>query len=346
MKRYILPLLLISISLSSCNLFGKDEGFEKAKGDAITAINNAGDEAVKSAESKINEAVLKTMQDANQDLAAAIDSAKADIKNSVDISVEKKLKGLNEEIADAQRLSGIVGILAIVAIIICVVLFFTMRSFNKNLRDTVVEIVTGSEGIDASTRINKHLEDKIKNSISKQTFRSEEFDRAVLCILFSGKSKDYILNLIKTSSTSQKEKTSLSNNNYGNSMGGSNQQLNSTVKEEPKTEKAPEPKIELFARDSDSEILSGVQSSFQQGKSIYKLILSNKDDSTAEITLVDQEDARRRILRSGDDILSHVCKVERKSSEPQVVTVISSGKAEKKSQDVWVVVSPITVVLS
>lgn len=339
MKKYILPLLLISLSLSSCNLFSKEERIEKTRDEAITAIDDAAKDAVESAKTKINGVILETMQGANQDLTSVIDSAKADIKESVSKAVQKELNGLEQKIADANRLSGIVGIIAIVAIIICIVLFINMCRFDKHLRDKVVNIVTESE------RIDEHLKECINKHSSKPYFKGDDFDWAVSQSIGQKRSREYIINLI----TKTKESTSLhsSDSKSGNLRPNVVQTEEKTVEngDAKKVVDNQEPKEVLYARDSDSKTLSGVQPYFQQGKSIYKLLLANKEDSTADITLVDQDDVKKRILK-GCDMLGQVCTVIRKNSEPQNVKVISCGKVEKKSQDVWEVTTPITVELS
>lgn len=313
MKRYILPLFLLVFVLASCDGFGKDADIKKAKDEAILSIDEAKNNAIQSAKTEISAIVSNTMQDAKQDFSKTINSAKAD----VDATIKEKQEDANNQILEAKRLTAIVGVLAIVAILVCFGLIIAVRKSNRNFRDNVIKIVTDS------SRINELLKQNKNNITSKTTYGDKDFNAAVIRCLKLPEYKGYLIDLIKTSSTAQKEVSSLH-----------------------ATDAKPETKVELFARDSSTKTLSGVNISFQQGKSIYKLQLANQDDRYADITLVDQDDVKRRILKSNEDLLSPVCVVERKSSEPQIVTVVKPGRVEKKGQDVWEVTTPISVELS
>ena len=348
MKR--LYILFAFLAIVSCDKLGKKdyskelEAVNSAKEVAVEAIQSAKTEAVSSARSEISQTITRAMEGANNDLATAINSAKDEIKSSVQESVNKamesQLKNLTSEVAEAKRLSGITGLIALVAILFAIgaIIYAILVSKEHRktdegslLRDSVVRIVKDSE------RIQSYFSGLTQPSANKSLTKSD---------VESIVSKALANKQVMVSTPQRAGETS--------KMG---QDGSKTPKvgyinnppAEPQTSTPPEPvitKVELFAKDSSSDILSGVQSSFQQGKSIYKLLLANKDERYADLTLYLDQDVQRRILKASDDFLIPVCKVERKSSDPQSVTVASMGKAERVSGDTWKVVNPIFVVLS
>ena len=100
---------------------------------------------------------------------------------------------------------------------------------------------------------------------------------------------------------------------------------------------------ELFARDSMSNILSNVQATFQQGKSVYKLILANADSTNAEVTLcIEREDVKQRILGNDSQFIEAICDVRKSTSSPTEIYVREKGLAEKNGDD-WRVTRKIVV---
>ena len=353
MKR--LFVLLAIISVVSCEHFATSneiKAVENAKSEAIRSIEDdksAAIESIKaevsSAKSTISQTISKAVEGANNDLSSVLNSAKSEIQSSVQISVkeemDKEREKLSSEIEGTKRLVRLLLLLVVIALLLAIgaIVYAVVLSkeikhvSGKNLKEDVVTIVTESD------RIRRYY---LCLNANKQVSK-EEVKAIVLKVLEQKQSQI---------SSSQRP-----NEAVGPKKSSSeNPQLVNAVEPPieppiaPKAVQVVEPvniKTELFARDSDSsDILSGVHSSFLQGKSIYKLILDNKDDSYATLTLCLEQDVQRRILKSGDDFLTPVCKIERKSPEPQVVAVSSVGKAEKVDTDTWKVVTPISVVLS
>lgn len=99
----------------------------------------------------------------------------------------------------------------------------------------------------------------------------------------------------------------------------------------------------FYAKESNSMILSNLQSSYQKGKSIFKLTLKDSADITARVGIcVEQEEVRQRILKFDSKYLEPVCKVTRSSNEPTEVVVLSEGVAERVGED-WKVVKPVCI---
>lgn len=99
----------------------------------------------------------------------------------------------------------------------------------------------------------------------------------------------------------------------------------------------------LFARESNSMILSNVQESYQKGKSVYKLTLSKPDAYTAKINIcIEQEEVKQRILKFDKQYLEPICSVSRLSNTPTQVFIKEAGAAERFGNE-WRVTKPIIV---
>lgn len=103
------------------------------------------------------------------------------------------------------------------------------------------------------------------------------------------------------------------------------------------------PIYELYAKESNSMQLASVQSSYQKGKSIYKLTLADPDNNIAQVTLcLEQEDAKERILSYGDKYLEPICDVSRLSNQPTNIEVKSVGTARKTGNE-WSITKQLKV---
>lgn len=350
MNRRIIPFIIVIATICACEkLSTKDsseniKAIDKAKTEAVDAIQKAKTTAIDSANAEITAKVAQVVQNANAALSSAIDNAKNEIQESVQTSVDKKvnerLQETTKEIAEAKRLAGIVGVIAIVAMLLCAYLIVKILRINritedndKNFTDKVVNVVINSD------RIRTYIAQRTnvsKSSVSTINSNGHDFEEAVYRCVTSGMVKGFLdLKYGKVSVQT----------NYNTPVNHHSATLVSD-KESAHVENVQEPKFELFARDSETTTLNGIQSSFQKGKSIYKLVLINKDDRYADITLcLEQEGVQRRILSSNIEMLTPICSVEHKSPEPQKVIVEKVGKAEMIEQDSWKVTTPISVVL-
>ena len=90
-------------------------------------------------------------------------------------------------------------------------------------------------------------------------------------------------------------------------------------------------------------ILSNIQDTYQKGKSIYKLTMSEPNASNAEVSVcIEQEEVKQRILKFDSQYLEPICSVIRSSNEPTEVIIKTTGTAERIGED-WKVIRPITV---
>ena len=117
-----------------------------------------------------------------------------------------------------------------------------------------------------------------------------------------------------------------------------------TKKELPVTQPAKRPMYQIYAKEStNSMILSNIQDTYQKGKSIYKLTMSEPNASNAEVSVcIEQEEVKQRILKFDSQYLEPICSVIRSSNEPTEVIIKTTGTAERIGED-WKVIRPITV---
>jgi hypothetical protein len=115
------------------------------------------------------------------------------------------------------------------------------------------------------------------------------------------------------------------------------------VKNENKEQNSKRTVVELFASNSSTMQLSDIQTTFQRGMSIYKLILTDSNSPTADVTLcVEQADVKQRILVNDSQFLLPICDVKKQTTTPTTVTVKEKGIAVKNA-DGWNVIRKVLV---
>lgn len=338
MKRSLLLIITFVFILPSCDKMGVNFNakIEKATTDAIAKIEEEKQVAIRNADEEITKIITKATEGANQDLSKTINSAKDEIRASViqgvNESIDQKVDSLKKDIANARRLIYIVGILSTISLALIIIEFLIsykrrVYSCTDDFANEVVKIVTKSPEVDQSIQevIWQELQKRSGNS-SKLPSKSELEHIIMNCLQSSPKINEYLKSRICSSSDSE--------------INAPDEYANQTANV-PKVGDI----VELFARDSRSKTLSGVQTSYQQGKSLYRLLVKGNCTS-ADLTLCLDPMAKKRILNNSEDYLIPVCKVERKSSHPSDVKVINLGQATKISGDSWEVNTPIEVELS
>lgn len=337
MKRYLLLIITFTLFLSSCDKLGGNFNakIEKATNEAIAKINNEKQTAIENADEEITKIITKATEGANQDLSKTINSAKDEIRSSViqgvNESIDQTVDILKKNIANNKRLTFIVGILSIISIVLIIIDFliiYKRKSYSStdDFKDEVVMIVTKSTRVDQSIKEVIWQELKKRPDSLRQPSHSELENAIINCLQTSPRINEYLKSRICLSTDSK--------------INASGEDANPTV-DVPKEENI----VELFARDSRSKTLSGVQTSYQQGKSLYRLLVK-ENCTSADLTLCLDPMAKKRILNNSEDYLMPVCKVERKSSHPSDVKVINMGLATKISGDSWEVNTPIEVEFS
>lgn len=349
MKRIIIFFIVAVCALSSCDRFKakdyteEERKIKEATNAALQSIQDAGTAAISMAETAISTATAKAVEGAGEDISAVINDAKKEIQSAVETSVsesvETKLKAFENELGKANRFAAIATLVAIGAILLAV--FFFILLLRRTNRDSVIEIVDGSR------RIERKIEETVRNFANSEMrpqvrsgISNSDVEAIVRKYVNSTTFKQHIENLCFL--YNQSDKSGLGAQPTGVTP--------STAKSSGQTQPfSPQPKIELFAKDSPNNTLTGVTPSYMQGKSIYRLSLNSQEASTAEITIcTDREEVKRRILKSSNDLLEPVCVVDRKRSNPEDLSNINvrPGKAERLSSDSWKVVEPINVELS
>lgn len=349
MKRFIILFLAAACALMSCDRFKEkdyseqERRIEEAKTAALKSIEDASTTAITTAEQAITSATAKAVEGAGEDISAAINDAKKEIQSAVETSVSEsvdtKLKAFQDELNKANKFAGISALIAIGAILLAIVFFILLlrRTSHESVINHVVESRTVQRKVEEIARdySNSEMRPQVKNGISKTDVEAE-----VRRYVSSPAFKQYFTGLYSIHERPAKEVP-----------GTLTKDVPSTTEMPAGQSQAPAPvaRFELYAKDSPDTRLTGVSPVYQQGKSIYRLVLSSQDSQTAEIGIcTDREEVKRRILKSSNDLLEPICKVERKKNNPEELSMISikPGKAEKISGDTWRITEPIIVELS
>lgn len=349
MKRFIIILLAAVCTVISCDKFKakdyteQEKRIEDAQNAALKLIDEASSSAIAAAEQAITTATVKAVEGAGEDISAAINDAKKEIQSAVETSVsesvETKLKAFENELGKANKFAAIAALIALGAILLAIVLLILLlrRTSHESVVKHVVESRTVESKIEKVVRDYSVTETRpqVKSGISKADVETE-----VRRYVSSPAFKQYFTGLYSNYERQVKEEP-----------GTQTKDVLSTTDIPTGQSQAPAQvaRFELYAKDSPDTRLAGVTSLYQQGKSIYRLVLSSQDSQNAEICIcTDKEEVKRRILKSSNDLLEPICKVERRKNNPDDLTTISvkPGKAEKLSGDTWTITEPIIVELS
>ena len=342
MKRILVVSLAAFSVLSSCSLFKGEDFSEKkkeitaTKDSAISAINDAQTKAVNDAQESIRSIIASAVEGASEDISSTINDAKNEIQKSAEESVSQtlneKLNAFNSELAKAHRNAGIAAIIALVSLILGIVSFVLLIRWTK--RDEIIKTIKGSWRI--KEMINSAIDEKINDEDDpciKQRTSKSIIENEIKRYLGSPAAKQFITSLIASQEKGQKDVQGLGVSRINEIIGV--QDTASSI-----------PRVEFYATDSPDDVLSGVTNTYQQGISIYRLIMDSSDAQVAEVSVcIDKEQVKSRILKSSNDLLEPVCRVDRKRINPGNLSSISirPGKAERLSSDTWKVVEPITV---
>lgn len=345
MKKVLIVFLAASCVLSSCNLIkGKDYSEEEkaiaeAKEAAIAAIGDAKDTAVSDAQESISSIIASAVEGASVDISTTINNAKNEIQaaaeKSVNQTMNERLKVFEGELSKAHRNGNIAAILGLASLILAIVFFVLM--LRRTGRNEIIETIEGSRRI--KDMMNAAIEDKFDRDVKpnlRQGFNKSVIEAEIRRFMESPATKQFIAGLIANQGQNMKAAQSTNSGQVGDGRG---------VQETASVQT----KVELYAKDSPSNVLSEVTSSYVIGRSIYRLILSSPDAQTAQITVcTDKEDVKNRILQSSNDLLEPVCRVDQKQSNRGDLSTIRviPGKAERVSSDSWKVTEPINVELS
>lgn len=335
MKKIILIISILAVSFSSCSLLS-DEGSKD-----ITAIQNAENEAVQ----RIQKASVTEIESAKREISLAA----TDVISKADTTLTKKFQVVEQK-AEAiekdlgNRIQGIEDritrsyIVGLVGTFIGIVgLIIAILAYKKNRTDQVKDL------INKEVFNNPKLTDKIQSTVNKasnsrkqtgstysSTTQQQVIQKTIKNYIDSREFKDQ-LEIILKAQTRKPDQPSVS--------------TETSSVNPPRTVMQPAVKssYELYAKESNSMQLSSIQSSYQKGKSIYKLILADPNSNTAQVSLcIEQEDAKERILAYDNQYLDPICLVSRLSSQPTNVEVKSAGTAERIGEE-WKVTKQVIV---
>ncbi|MBO7279487.1 MAG: hypothetical protein J6U70_07840 [Bacteroidales bacterium] len=332
MKRIGISFIVL-LSIVSCSWVDtktKEDIDNKVKG-AKAAIVKAGEDQVKNAQARIENAILTSVTKANHNIDSLVKASIAQIEKATDEKVQQaidnEIKELESDIKNSS-IAALIGIVVGLIGLVCAVLSMLKLRENR-FREEVVFHVTESRRV--KEYISKFIEDR-KPQAKTAGVSQEEVRTIVKKFITDPKILEYIAKQIDKPATPV-------------------QVVNTPTQnvEQPvaKVDSQPVQRFELYARDSTTRVLSDIFPSHQKGKTIYKLIMDSPSSTTAILDLcVDKEDAVGRILRFNDEDIESVCTVSRKSDRPEKVRVLKTGKAEQVANSQWNVTEKIDIELS
>lgn len=343
MKKIILIISILAVSFSSCSLLS-DEGSKD-----ITAIQNAENEAVQ----RIQKASVTEIESAKREISLAA----TDVISKADTTLTKKFQVVEQkaeaiekdfgnriqEIEDRITRSYIVGLvgtfIGIVGLIIAILAYKKNRTdqvkdlINKQVKDLINKEVFNNPKLTNKTQriVNETSNSRQQTgSTYSSTTQQQVIQKTIKNYIDSREFKDQ-LEVILKAQTRKPDQPSVS--------------TETSSVNPPRTVMQPAVKssYDLYAKESNSMQLSSIQSSYQKGKSIYKLILADPNSNTAQVSLcIEQEDAKERILAYDNQYLDPICLVSRLSSQPTNVEVKSAGTAERIGEE-WKVTKQVIV---
>lgn len=324
MKKIII--LLSVITLASCSLLpnngeNDNEAIKKAQQTAQENISQYTDQEIARAKKEIDNAVASVISKADSTLTKQFTAVEKSLNAKAEETKKElsgKISGIEDNITKAKAISFIgiaIGILGVV------LAFFAYRKRPRTNVNRVKDIIT------EEINTNDYIRNEIRriaggqsSSYRPQTSAPSQatIDRAIEVYLASKKIKDIIA--LTTAPT---------------------QSVAENIKMEPAT--TAKPVYQIYAKESNSMILSSIQDTYQKGKSIYRLTMSEANAYTAEVSIcIEQEEVKQRILKFDSQYLEPICSVTRSSNDPTQVLIKTTGTAERIGEE-WKVIKPITV---
>ena len=328
MKKIII--LLSVITLASCSLLpnngeNDNEAIKKDQQTAQENISQYTDQEIDRAKKEIDNAVASVINRADSTLTNQFTAVEKSFNAKAEETKKElsgKISGIEDNITKAKAISFIgiaIGILGIV------LAFFAYRKRPRTNVNRVKDIIT------EEINTNDYIRNEIRriaggqsSSYRPQTSAPSQatIDRAIEAYLASKKFKDILQQYIALATAPT-------------------QSVAENIKMEPAT--TAKPVYQIYAKESNSMILSSIQDTYQKGKSIYRLSMSEANAYTAEVSIcIEQEEVKQRILKFDSQYLEPICSVTRSSNDPTQVLIKTTGTAERIGEE-WKVIKPITV---
>lgn len=332
MKKIII--LLSVIALASCSLLpdkgGKDiEAINKAEQTATANINQFTEQEIARAKKEISNAVASVISKADSTLTKQFTAVEKSLNTKAEETKKElsgKISGIEDNITKAKAVSLIGIAIGILGIVLAILAYRKRPRTNVNrVKDIIAEEV--------------NTNDLIRNEIRRIVAEHNSSYRPQASTL----SQATIDRAIETYITSKKIRDILQQ--YMSSTAVPSQNIAEITKTEPPVTPSVKPLCQIYAKESNSMVLSSIQDTYQKGKSIYKLIMSEPNASTAEVSVcIEQEEVKQRILKFDSQYLEPICSVTRSSNEPTQVVIKTTGTAERIGEE-WKVIRHIIVEL-
>ncbi len=320
-----------------------------AKIDALNEIKDASTKAISTAENEISSATKESIASASEDLNSAIKEAEKFIASSVATEINKTVaedkQKTDQRIREMAKLQFAVLILSLLALGASIASIVMLR--RRTSRDAIIEEVLHSKRVklfieEISEEINSNRLKEIKTQVQSSTRSINNVDSEIRKALESPYWKNYFSGLLKLRESPSGDKDNTISSIQQNPDKTGNQAEQKSV-ERPSTA-TNVPKVELFARDTPSLELTGVSSSYQPGKSIFRLVLNSNEASTAHIEICSDKQVLQRIIQSDQELIEPVCKIVSKVNKPSDIKW-TAGRAEKVDADTWKVCEQVIVEL-
>ena len=329
MKKISLIVLIVFTSLlSGCDsisfLNNDKKQIEAETAAAIDKIKKAAQDATEEAEHKISSSATSKLGEASKEIEAAIQMAQVTISENVskeakeaNEQISARLKDTKKQIDNSMEVARLALLLSLVAIGLgVVVLLFEFINF----------IIYDS--LDDDEQIKRRVKQLIdsRNSVAqlRPSLSRNDVERILDEFICSKKFEDILHQHIATSPV---PKTDVS---YASKVDNTERTVAKVT-------------YLIYAKESNSMVLSNIQDTYQKGKSIYKLIMSEPNASTAEVSVcIEQEEVKQRILKFDSQYLEPICSVTRSSNDPTQVVIKTTGTAERIGEE-WKVIRPIIV---
>lgn len=323
----------------SCSLLNNDEldaAIEKQKEQAIKEINTVAERAVSDAKAKIDENITKAIGEADDKLESAIEAAESTIKENVNAEIKKQTEeiknAVNKDVNKAKK-AGLLGILFGLFGLVCA-LFAVFKKKTSNTEHIPTELFL-------EELQSQHVRDALDKVISNSTLATN-----VKSNYATRREVNEIRSKIDTKSE-RYDATYRQPESLSRPIKADDSEIDRLGKQNVVPTTHIEPSIyKLYANETRSMVISDVDEKYQPGYSIYRLILQHPDSTTAEIELcTNYDDAKRRIIKYDNSLLSPICEIKRMSDSPKDVVILEKGAVERVSQSEWKVIKKITVEL-
>lgn len=298
----------------------------EAEQSAIERINEHTNQEIDRSKKEISDAVTSVISKADTTLTNKFQQVEASLNDKAEktkLELDRKIQGIEERITKAFAIGLIGVVIGFIGGIIAIIAYRKRPRTNVNrVKDLIAEEVNTNDFI--RKEIRKIAGDQSMSYRPQATAPSQAtIDRAIEAYMMSKRFKIVLQQYMVTTAP--------------------NQNVAETIKTEQTITPIAKPLYQIYAKESNSMVLSNIQDTYQKGKSIYKLSLTEPNATTAEVSVcIEQEEVKQRILKFDSQYLEPICSVTRLSNEPNLVVIKTTGVAERIGEE-WKVIRPIIV---